>query len=518
MTAPLELPRLDERAVTELAEIVALKLRAGDIVTLSGDLGAGKTTFARALIRSLSGDREAEVPSPTFSLVQHYSTPRLDLVHADLYRLDDPDEAAELGLGDAARSGAVLIEWPERGDDFTAQGEVLDIAFADEPGDPLLRRLTLTPSAAWAGRLSRIASTLQFLARNGARTGLADARIDYLQGDASPRSYARLTAHQRSAILMDSPRQPDGPPIRDGLPYSRIAHLAEDVRPFVAMARLLRDAGLSAPEILAADLDAGLLLIEDFGNGVFGAELERGTSQELLWTAATDVLVAMRGIAVPQQVPVGDGQFHPLPLYDRRAMTIETELLVDWYWPALHGAPVPTGARAEFTAAWGAIFDRIEALPRGLVLRDYHSPNLMWLPDRSGAAQVGILDFQDAMAGPWAYDVVSLLQDARLDVSADLEARLFSHYCVAVQRAEPDFDRDAFSFAYAALGAQRNTKILGIFARLARRDGKMQYLRHIPRIWGYLARNLSHPGLSDLAAWYDRNLPAADRARRLLPA
>ncbi|MEQ1711202.1 MAG: phosphotransferase, partial [Hyphomicrobium sp.] len=143
---------------------------------------------------------------------------------------------------------------------------------------------------------------------------------------------------------------------------------------------------------------------------------------------------------------------------------------------------------------------------------------LMWLPQRPGVANVGILDFQDAMTGPWAYDVVSLLQDARLDVAPDLEAHLFEHYCTAAASAEPGFDRDAFAFAYAALGAQRNTKILGIFARLARRDGKTQYLRHIPRIWGYLARDLRHPGLAGLAAWYDQYMPAADRARSLLTA
>ncbi len=518
MTTPLDLPLLDERAVAQLAEIVALKLRPGDVVTLAGDLGAGKTTFARALIRALIGDREAEVPSPTFSLVQHYATPRIDLVHADLYRLSDSDEAAELGLGDAARTGAVLVEWPERGSDFSTYGEVLAITFADEPTDRTLRRLTLSPSATWDERLGRIAAIVGFLSGHLDLAGLKDARIDYLQGDASPRSYARLTSGDRSAILMDSPRQPDGPPIHDGLPYSRIAHLAEDVLPFVAIAGLLRDAGLSAPCILAADLDAGLLLIEDFGSGVFGSELERGQSQDVLWAAATDVLLAMRRIAVPEAVPVAGGRSHILPTYDRRAMTVETELLLDWYWPALHGAPAPTDVRARFNEIWDALFDEILRLPRGLVLRDYHSPNLMWLPACRGIAQVGILDFQDAMSGPWAYDVVSLLQDARLDVSPELETRLFDHYCAAATSAEPDFDRAAFSFAYAALGAQRNTKILGIFARLARRDGKTQYLRHIPRIWGYLARDLRHPGLANLAAWYDQNLPAAGRAQPLLPA
>ncbi|MEQ1711406.1 MAG: tRNA (adenosine(37)-N6)-threonylcarbamoyltransferase complex ATPase subunit type 1 TsaE, partial [Hyphomicrobium sp.] len=431
MIAPLNLPALDERAVTRLAEIVALKLRPGDIVTLDGDLGAGKTTFARALIRALMGDREVEVPSPTFSLVQHYRTPRLDLVHSDLYRLNDPDEIAELGLGDAARSGAVLIEWPQRGHGFASLGEVLGIAFADDSDAPHRRHLTLTPSAAWSSRMERIAAIAQFLDAHCAARGFGDARIDYLQGDASPRSYARLTAGVHRAILMDAPRQPDGPPIRDGLPYSRIAHLAEDVRPFVAIDGVLREAGFSAPEIFAADLDAGLLLIEDLGAEVFGAALECGATQRALWTAATDVLVALRRMPVPHAIGIGSGAVHTLPDYDRRALSIEAELFVDWYWPALHGAPVPPEVRAQFGALWDELFDSLLAMPRGLVLRDYHSPNLMWLPQRPGVANVGILDFQDAMTGPWAYDVVSLLQDARLDVAPDLEAHLFEHYCTA---------------------------------------------------------------------------------------
>ncbi len=144
-----------------------------------------------------------------------------------------------------------------------------------------------------------------------------------------------------------------------------------------------------------------------------------------------------------------------------------------------------------------------------------HSPNLIWLPERSGAAKVGILDFQDAVNEHFAFDLVSLLQDARVDVSATLESELLAHYCAAVRRSEPQFDEAEFTFAYNALGAQRNTKILGIFARLAGRDGKPQYLGHLPRVWGYLERNLRHPALGSLAAWYDRHFPVSLRSRQL---
>ncbi len=544
------LPAVPEAELVTLAGLVAFALKPGDTVTLAGNLGAGKTTFARAAIRALLADPLAEVPSPTFSLVQTYETPRFPLAHADLYRLSDDADLAELGLDEALATGALLIEWPERAADELAAGR-LEIGLSETAsGDA--RRVCLTGTGDWPARLARIEAAWELISA----AGWSRALVHYLQGDASPRRYARLvkvlppplrgrdgeggiaeqpmsgghppnpfpppptTPHagegSASALLMDSPRMPDGPPIRDGLPYSRIAHLAEDVRPFVAVGAALAGAGLSAPAILAQDLERGLLLIEDLGDRVLGAEIANGADQLPLWRAATDALLALRKVPAPERLAMGGGHHH-LPLYDRRAMTIETELLLDWYWPALLGTPCPAEARAAFAAGWNAVFDRLLSLPTGWVLRDYHSPNLIWLPQRPAPANVGIIDFQDAMRGHPAYDLVSLLQDARLDVPAAIEAELLDHYCNAATAAELDFSIADFRFAYAALGAQRNTKILGIFARLARRDGKPGYLAHIPRIWGYLARDLAAPDLALLRAWYDQHLPAEVRGRRLAP-
>jgi hypothetical protein len=366
----------------------------------------------------------------------------------------------------------------------------------------------------WAPRLERLADMHVFLESSKSWTR---SHISYLQGDASARAYARLAAAGARAILMDSPRQPDGPPVRAGLPYSRIAHLAEDVRPFVAVAHLLREAGLSAPEIFTADLERGLLILEDFGDGVFGRELQAGVSQSDLWAAATDVLVALRTLEVPNSVPLPDSTAHVVPPLDRGVYAIETSLLMDWYVPALTGAPVTLEARVEFERLWSEVIDRLETMPTGLVLRDYHSPNLIFLPERKGVKRVGIIDFQDALLGPHAYDLVSLLQDARVDVPADLESSLFERYCSAVMAQNAEFDQESFAYAYAALGAQRNTKILGIFARLAIRDRKPAYLAHIPRIWRYLERDLAHAQLARLRSWYDRHLPPALRTRPLAP-
>ena len=383
------------------------------------------------------------------------------------------------------------------------------------PADPDRRTATLSPSSAWTARLDRLAAIVRFLDTAPAAGDPATRAVAYLQGDASPRSYARITSAAPSVVLMDAPRQPDGPPIRDGLPYSRIAHLAEDmVRPFSALSGILRTAGLSAPEILAGDLDRGFLLIEDLGDHVFSSEIAQArTQQGELWRSAVDALVELgRAPVIREVVSRGSANGVPLPAYDRQALQIEVELLLDWYWPAVHGAQAREGVRAEYLDLWEPLFRRLEHQAPSLVLRDYHSPNLIWLPAREGIRRVGIIDFQDAQLGSAAYDLVSLLQDARVDVPETLEKDLLEHYL----RAAKVRDSQEFRFAYSALGAQRSTKILGIFVRLARRDGKRSYLAHLPRIWGYLERNLANVALAPLAAWYDRHFPVS--LRKGLPA
>lgn len=514
MSGAIVMMRLDEAGVGRLAEEIALLVARGDLITLSGDLGAGKTTLARALIGALLGGAGEEIPSPTFTLVQTYQTPRMTVAHLDLYRLADPAELDELGLEPALDSGIALVEWPERAGESLPE-ERLEIhleEITDTDGGE--RNVTLRASPRWQSRLERLVRLHDLLEAAG-WTG-RDDRLAFLQGDASVRRYARLTRPDGTgAIVMDWPAQPDGPAIRNGLPYSRIAHLAEGVRPFVAIAEALAAGGIATPAILAHDLACGLLVLEDLGANSFGAALAAGADQRELWRAAVDVLIALRTHRPPDTMPVPDGTHHRLPPYDAAALAIETELVVDWLWPALHGVPADADTRQSFASLWAPHLDALAGMAEGWVLRDFHSPNLIWRPHLSGLARVGVIDFQDALLGPAAYDLVSLLQDARLDVPADLERELLDIYMRCAAECDRLFDRQRFQLAYAALGAQRNTKILGIFARLAVRDGKPGYLAHLPRIWGYLERNLAHPRLAALAAFYEGAFPTP--MRRQIP-
>jgi len=305
---------------------------------------------------------------------------------------------------------------------------------------------------------------------------------------------------------MNSPRRPDGPAVRDGKPYSAIAHLADNVVPFVAMADGLRRYGVSAPAILHADLDQGLLIIEDLGDERVVSGDPPAPIRERYETAI-DALLALHAQQLPDTLAVAQHVEHRIPYYDMGAFLIEVELLVDWFLPRLDAA-LPDSERDSFKALWSELLQPAIDTPPTWVLRDFHSPNLLWLPRRSGIARLGILDFQDAVMGPAAYDLASLLQDARVDVSEQSELELLGRYVRGRSRADPDFEPGRFIRIYVTLAAQRASKILGIFARLDMRDGKPQYLRHLPRVWGYLQRSLSHPALESLRAWYLAHVPA----------
>ncbi|MEM7426761.1 MAG: tRNA (adenosine(37)-N6)-threonylcarbamoyltransferase complex ATPase subunit type 1 TsaE, partial [Pseudomonadota bacterium] len=464
-----------EAATVALARELALFARIGDVIALSGDVGTGKSSFARGFINALSpGAEEIEVPSPTFTLVQQYDQIRVPVAHFDFYRIREAAEVEELGFPALASQAALLAEWPERALEYLPEDR-LALEFEDG-ADEHSRNVTLRGHGSWQPRLSRMRAVSAFLEANG----FGAHRRTFLQGDASARRYERLLpAEGDPLILMDSPAMADGPVVRDGLPYSRIAHIAESVTAFVAVDRELRTAGLSAPDILAADLELGCLAIEDLGGKVFQDMVNDGRlDMQVPYETATDVLCRMAEWDWPAEVEVAPGFTHPVPAFDQPALEIEAELLLDWYLPAVSGVPCTEAARTEFLSIWRRLWPLLDCHKPVWCLRDYHSPNLIWRGEREGLDRIGIIDFQDAVRGHPAYDLASLLQDARVDVNAETEANMLERYLRSRENADDGFERNRFLECYAVLAAQRTTKILGIFMRLKERDGKPGYLRH----------------------------------------
>ncbi len=312
--------------------------------------------------------------------------------------------------------------------------------------------------------------------------GWDDAERRVLAADAFFRRYDRLTRNGETVVLMDAP-----PP-------------QENVDIFDFIAGCLDEIGLSAPQTLAIDRESGFLLLEDFGNTTFTRALAEGADEAELYRLATDTLVALHHgwwVESPK-----------IPPYDEEKLLTEAALLVDWYLPAITGRETPAAQRESYLAAWREVMPAMLNVPHKLVLRDYHVDNLMVLEGRAGVARCGLLDFQDGVIGPISYDLVSLLEDARRDVSEAVVTEMLERYHAGMRN---EIDRWAFTASYYALGAQRNAKIIGIFTRLSRRDGKHGYLPHVPRVWRLLEGDLQQPVLAPVKDWFDREVPAALR-------
>jgi len=467
-------------------------LQPGDLLALSGDLGVGKSTFARGLIQHAMQDQNHEVSSPTYTLCNLYEG-HLSIAHFDLYRLSSPDELEELGLDEALETGCALIEWPEKGF-VTLPAAAVRMEIIEE--DENSRTFVFTGNE---NLLLRIGRSLEI------RRLLSESGLDHLtrfplDGDASARRYEILSeGNEQKLLLMDSPVMTDGPPVKGGKPYSQIAHLAESVSAFVAIDKLLLSAGLAAPKIPAMDLKQGFLVVENLG-----AEKIIDANRQPIedrYMAAAEFLADMHQQKLDSEIALPDGTAYRVPEYDHGAMTIEVELLLEWYMPEFSGKPVKDDARHAFYRIWDELIGIAHGQEQVLVLRDFHSPNIIWRGGEPGTRRIGVIDFQDAVIGPSAYDIASLAQDARVDVSRELEARLLEHYISRRLAEDQDFDESAFRMQYSIMSALRTTKILGIFVRLNKRDGKPQYLAHLPRMQDYLKRSLSHPVLEEYSDW-----------------
>ena len=307
--------------------------------------------------------------------------------------------------------------------------------------------------------------------------GWGDAAERLLAGDASFRKYFRLTRASGTAVVMDAPAP------------------QEDVRPFVRIGRHLLSMKLSAPEIWRVDEAGGFLLLEDLGDDTFARVLANGGDEAELYARATDVLVAVH--AAPDH-----GLLPGLGAYEGEALIEAAMLMPEWYLPEATGRATPADTAQSYGAAWRRCLANLPNSAVALLLRDFHKDNLLWLSQRPGVRACGLLDFQDAQRGHPSYDLVSLIEDARRDVSPAVQAACLARYLAATGLPDKDFRT-----GFALMAAQRHARIIGLFVRLLRRDGKPEYLPHLPRVWRMFERALQHPALEPLRLWVDRQLP-----------
>lgn len=493
---------LTQEATTQRAAFfLAARLRAGDVIALNGAVGTGKSVFARALVRAHMQEAGA-IPSPGYALVQTYEANGERILHADLYRLVYEQELRELGLWED-RQAIVVLEWAQRAGAHLPRSHLrLELGFAPAAG---ARRLRLYGNADWARRLNGLGDFLRrqrAAARFLHRQGWGEADMFPVPGDASERRYERLQKNTRRAIFMDWPYASQPAAARR---YLRATALADSPPAFGALARFLRAQGIAAPQVFAADYAQGFLLLEDLGRcGLAAAHAAAAPFLRPAYLEAVEVLLRLRRGA-PHSLPVA-GKAYRLPHYTEAILRAELHLFLQWYAPYV-GRRVSAALQRSWRAVWTPLMACMLEDREALVLRDYHAPNLLWRAAHQGGARLGVLDIQDAILGHAAYDLVSLLQDARVTLSAREEGFWLRHYLREVKRREGACDQKAFRRAYAALGAQRACRIAGIFVRLSARDQKPHYLAHLPRVLAYLRRNLKREGLEDLAGWFRRHFP-----------
>ena len=455
----------DAELTTALARALAPDLRAGDTILLEGPVGAGKSHFARALIRARLESPAEEVPSPTFTLVQTYDGDP-PIWHADLYRLSDVAEVEELGLLDAMADAITLIEWPDR---MAPAESALKLRLHSHEHPEFRRIEALGDEIAWA-RARRAGERAVFVQS----AGWAEAEVSFLTGDASARRYFRLKRGDDAAVLMDSD--------------------AQTLAPYLDMTEWLAQRGFDVPKVIATDKTAGLALLEDFGDAQIARVIE--ASPERAGDLYQRIAALLARLA----------SFPPAPgikALDGPEMARQVGMFAEWY-------PKAAGAGAEAQAAADKIAPTIARLHARLCadlppvtgLRDFHAENIILTPDD----RLGLLDFQDAVATHPAYDLVSVLHDARREIPPEVEQAAISRFL-----QNTGLDEGRFRAAFALLGVQRNLRIMGIFTRLCLVEGKSRYLQFMPHVWSLIQRELQAPELAELATLIEQ-MPPPDAA------
>ncbi|MDB4225408.1 MAG: tRNA (adenosine(37)-N6)-threonylcarbamoyltransferase complex ATPase subunit type 1 TsaE [Alphaproteobacteria bacterium] len=469
-----------------LAKEVSLILQKGDFISLIGELGSGKTTLTKYIVNSVC-EHNQEVTSPTFNLSQTYPTQRCPITHYDLYRIEDYADLEEIGFNEALEEGVVIIEWAEKFSDELPKDR-LQIKIEDNGRNK--RIIHITGYGSWEKRLKRNIHLNSFIAQ----CNLEVVDRNWMKGDASERSYQRIITNNNSYVVMNHNQRKN---------KQNPTKLAEGLEAFILINYHLENLGVKVPKIIKIDRKNSFLLLEDLGNIQYSQIDLSGNDTFDYYLPAVESLVLIQNF-YPKKSLEHDGMKHILNSYDNNIYLEEVKLLTNWYWPYKKSTLCKANAYNEYISIWLALISKISQ-SSSLTLRDFHSPNLLWVDNEKGLRRCGIIDFQDALIGHPLYDVISLTQDARIDINKELETQILNYYIELKYSESPKDLRADIMQDYYIIATQRCFKILGVFARLAMSNNSPEYLLHMPRIIGYIERNFENEILRDLKEWFERN-------------
>ncbi|MDG2187302.1 MAG: tRNA (adenosine(37)-N6)-threonylcarbamoyltransferase complex ATPase subunit type 1 TsaE [Hyphomicrobiales bacterium] len=473
------------KELEELAKTISSNLEKGDIIALIGEIGSGKTTLSKFLINQLTSIEINQINSPTFNLYQSYNKNNVLVNHYDFYRIEKYQDLDEIDLEDSYKNGITIIEWADKYINALTQ-DYIEIHLTEKLS---YREYKITPKGKLRKRIKNINSLDNFLKK----TNLKINKLEDIYGDASKRKYCRLHLEDKTLILMDSSQEKK---------KINPTKLSTSISDYIHICKYLEKINIRVPELFYTDIKREYLIEEDFGDLKYSHIISKENFKEL-YQPAIDTLLHISEIHHPNNLEV-NGKTYDIPEYDKKIYLNEVEIFIKFYWPFIKGTICTSAIEKEFMDIWNELLIKISS-DKSLVLRDFHSPNLMLLKDEENHKKCGVIDFQDALLGHPIYDLVSLCQDARITISEEEETFLIETYKSKFNFNNYQFDRSNFIDHYCILGTQRSMKILGIFARLSILDSRNDYLVHMPRVINYIKRNMQNSNLSDLSKWLDLN-------------